>query len=1686
MKNSFANDSLHANAYHQRPPHHPFRENLRGCISNAVGIMALPCPKGKPGLKGVYPASAMGWKQFDRTWQHGAMFEMAFHIFSHVLELNGFGTPTFIGRSGSSSVREAQVAYLRALEGRPKKTDRHTLSTTTPGKGIRHDIRFDQAVAEVLHGIASGQFDGELEREGRRNDADNDDLADGMEAQLGGGGGGGRRGGRRNDADADDEAIDDDDEDDPFAELDRKIREVLDANLHDCEGQHIVEKIQIIVTQLTRPILDGKGDPIPGREEDAGCIIFFCIMDPLYSMGKAVDRLIELCEDHRAMKLGTRAGANVFAGDAIGQDNNSANGRGRNGYQQSRTSRLMEIFPWLADEDHANNTLHTLDRAAYLQLVAFIRDDPSLALGEERQRALTRGLADPGTIGNPNKLHPINVFTPEWACNVMQMYGVPAERCSIGFFRGDPNWEFNEAERLAGGQVNPDWYFPPRDSWWMLQEGWVWARRGYAGLSSQYFPWTKIPEPLLKLTALRTESNALTAYEGNSANNVLACNYTEAMIAQGIGILTPLPIVPYDPHAMNRHNAIFQVASENSRVMQQIKGPRDPENQREAYAAYCREMEEHRNACMMRMQHVLVPTSHIPPSMKHVLTWMSQNVRKVSTHLPMITMDPYNATPETLEMDPFAHFMLREALDIRYARHVAVEVRHWQMTHWGAMDCYSSANLPLHYSVIYHGPSQTGKSFMVKDATINTCIENTVSSLLESSNRSFNTHDDYMGVIMFKDELDNVYVSTKAAENDKSGTAERIKSMMTDHKTTYRVLVFVDAANGRQKRVAEEIESLFHATMLCCTNKKVGGGDEAIASRFLNFVMTRADCNLYEFMGIKDRLDTDDSQYNDDLKHSWRVKQGLLAIAQCLIDSEVIPEPSMEAYDFIHMRCMAYLQEHGINTQEIRPAQMCRRLARIYVILNALIILYDMPGAKFAGADFDISQLRELTPYLYCTKQIAMFTMTQTGEIYIHPVRTTVLSGVFQVCQFPYKKNLLIEDYLRADIGKKIPWKENTNHTTDVITMDYNYIAVRKQSYDVVMKALSQVCVPRLGTNEIESELDTMTKVFIKVRRVMGQTKTAYQSVKEETINHFPIRREEMETSIPVVMKNVSAGELYVAVEAMDKFHEDILIEALGTCIHDKFRPQTFLLGTTAVKPHPAHPEQMHQYNGLYRTLEITPEVIDALSLGTKITAPDVTYLPYSVQTIMSGLRRHPDKQAVAEMYAEQRVKRTNPLLEIREDLDDWAHRQHHWKSACTGTPEQSPARPLTIMNTARAALFKIERMHDLNDMKPIQERKNLPIARSLRMQYPDEILEANDFKIIADMNSRGFGKILTDRNQVWKLEMEEYKKLSPEERAETPAPILATLATCGDRVKRKYIDGIIVNEEGEEEGPTRKWKLDAGTYVTTQRQLEQLLPDARLRSSDSRVRAHLNMWYVDQEDLSPAQRMARKRNNAIERKTIAEEARQQEKLDRRRLRTESSHLALPAPPSSSSSSSMSPMLSRDENDEGNRADLRATQESLMAMLSADVAINDYDEAPRTAFNLDDDDDDGDGMDNFDFDADFQIPIPTDNREEEEDVETTKKRAKTATTQKKKSVQKRTRPPLVQPLVEIQKDASLSSSSSNLLPPPPPGSVTLARKKKKKKKRSKTQDDEEAGGSSGVNRVSRLLEESVSGSGWAD
>lgn len=1394
LSNGYADDALREPTYVKQKPFHPFRREVHGLLDNAYGVAAFPLPierhnSPNPGqtTTGPYVRGASAWREVNTRYQHSEKFKTMLHLFTHAFEIKNNGCPTFIGRPGSQQVRAAQMAFLRTVEGRARKEDRAILEGHSGERGIKQTLSMDQRVAEAIRAIASGELNSEIPgRDSVPLSGEEDDMADGMDTGIGGrrggGGGGGRRRRRGRRGEAEDDGSDSDGGDDnsnPDEEMDMRILELFEQQLGDMEGAVVIEKLQVLVVHMTRPVIGDNGLPKtklgPARAdgsrieetemEDAGCVVFFCIMDPLYSIGKALFNVIDMAEEHDRAVKGMSAHEN-----GSGQDgqSNGPGGKKRWNPSSSNGTRLTQFFPWITAPEHKENALLSLSMEKYLDLVAFVRDEPSLLL-EDRQKYMSRGMSDPGTDSNPNKLHPLNVFTPNWALRVMAVFGVEEDQCGMERFRG--------ANYMTEMDMSPllRWYFPPQDTYHYTLEAWTYNRPGKAGLKNQYWPWITVPESMLRLTAVRTENNALTLYEGQTVTNVLGATYTEMCMIPGRGVVMPLPDMPYDPHAMQRQSAIFQVASENRLVLSTIVAPRDPETMHDAYRKYCDQMTEMRAACLMRMQQILVPTAHLAPAFKLILMFMAQKVKKVGTYLPHYTMNPTDPCPAVMPLDLFSQYIIREALYVKNFRFIAAEIRHWQIVHHGLKDAYSLFGVDMHIGLIYFGLSQGGKSFFAKDGSVKTTVEGTVSQMLESSNRAFNTHDDFTAAVVFKDEIDNIYVDAKAAANDKSGQAERIKSMLSDHKATYRVLTFIDQANGRQRRVAEDIESLYHAVLICCTNKRVGKGDEAIASRFLNFAITRAEVDLFEYLGINERLDDLDKQRNDDFVKMLQVKQCLVAITMALIDAGALPEPSMDVYDTLLSRMLSYLNQQGLDTSAVRGAQMTKRLARVYVILNAIVMLYDRPGAKYAKKDFELWQLADLLPYLWCSKQITIFAITQTGEIYVHPLQSIVIKATFKMAGIPYEKGKTIEDRLKGDTAKKIPWKME-QLSTENAAVNLNYITLPGDYANVVLKTLAELAKPRIGVNEVDSELTAMSNQFITVKPLMLVSKAFYDARKPAEMMHFPLVREDVPRQIQVVIRDLPNNEVYVAIEALNHYREDILVDAFLSCIHDGFRPQEFLLGTQLTGPHPVKADREHTYTGIYQTLSVTPVAVDLFSMGKAFTVNDVAYMAPIINEMFAGGRLDPDKKK--EPYEKERKKRSKVVIAIDEDLDDWGQKVHHYRTGTSGFPEDSPGRALAVFQSTREYLLKLEKKHDRaeranrdNANDPNRRAIKVVNERSLLVDYPEELRQSEDERLVLSGETRNFSSGQKYRHDVYLAQKAEYQKLLPAERALVEPP---------------------------------------------------------------------------------------------------------------------------------------------------------------------------------------------------------------------------------------------------------------------------------------------------------------------------
>lgn len=196
----------------------------------------------------------------------------------------------------------------------------------------------------------------------------------------------------------------------------------------------------------------------------------------------------------------------------------------------------------------------------YMETAAYFTGNPEL-VGENRYAYKARGLDHPGKLGDPTPLHPLNVFTPERALEIMKLFGVKDDQCALRRFRG-ADALFDQGD----GGVGRTWRFPPQDTFYYPIEAWVWAERGRAGLSRQLFPWIEVPEELAKLARSVGGDGQLVTYKHDPASDLIGRVYSEARCKADVGVVTILPLIPYDPHKMLRQNTVWQMAQQHQKV----------------------------------------------------------------------------------------------------------------------------------------------------------------------------------------------------------------------------------------------------------------------------------------------------------------------------------------------------------------------------------------------------------------------------------------------------------------------------------------------------------------------------------------------------------------------------------------------------------------------------------------------------------------------------------------------------------------------------------------------------------------------------------------------------------------------------------------------------------------------------------------------------------------------------------------------------------------------------------------------------------------------------------------------------------------------------------------------------------------------------------------------------------------
>lgn len=1381
--------------FQKNKPNHPFGindvfPNDSGVVNNIVDVAAFPVCISP---KSYYDSGAQGWDQVNKNHPYGKICLFAIQLLTQCIEDDEIGTPMIKVARTDPLYPRIVAAFIRRATSTPSLPGDDNLikDYMIPSK------HFDPFLAQLIINERSHIVDHPEEEE-----------AEAEEAPPGGGGGGGRGGGGRNRGRKRKKKVD---------EIAKRVRKYLEeAREEGVQYEPPIDKVIPLVVRFPDDnSMDLEEDGLystvygdnggGGGRKYVGGVVFFLIMDPNWNMGKAMQKVLDNADARNRHRYATNGGTATSRG--------GGGGGGRYG-----SGAFKEAYPHLYDQpDHA---VFNITRTEYRRLAGMIHNDPDLAT--RRYMPNVTSFLDPN--GEPNPYHPLNMFTPKWALSmmlhVMSAEVVDPRRCNVEMYsitNGGDDMELSS------------WRFPPYDTYYYPVDTWFWYRPNRAGISQQYFPWIEIPDALREAQFYSTTSN------GDYL--CIADEFERGTTLGGLGLVPIVPIttIDWDPFDHKKNNPINDFRMTHAIIFDAIRAtkPKKPRGRNasnpalmarwaEEYDRYTAEIWKMRRACLLTASQLFIPNDHVTREFRACLEFIHSlpNNKRMGSYVPTLIEN----------MDTLGCYLVRIGYIVKHDRTIMQEIRHWILVKYGSWCTYRWYETSMHVNIMFHGLSQSGKSYFNVDALDKTSIPDTITSMLETSNRAFNTHDDVLDKVIRKDEVEDFYVSRKAAENDRTGRAERTKSMLTDLKCTYSVLTFVESPNGLKKRVAEHLETIFHATMFCNTNKKINAGEEALASRFLQFTIARPKESLARLRGAKDRYSPADTQATRDQVQHWCVMQALVAIVSKLQDMLLVSKVSMDVFDMITIRMSDYLRYKGIDTEQIRHFIMMERLARVFTIVDALNNIYNVAGARFYGERFSVEQLLHIDPYLYCTKQATLWVWTATSEMIIDPMRqVTIRAALFNAhinTQRDKDFNYSLGEILKHD--RCITWKQcvkpgqqqqqqqqqqafesggGAAHEVPNRYFDFNYVRIPGNFQDTVAK-IARETRPRIGANEVEGHLKALCRDYISVRPYKKYPVKSYNEARQKDNNNgqttmgvfFEPSVEDYTEKLQIVQIDTQLNEVCIAVEALNHYNEYVIWEAFMTCIHDNFRPQVFLTGNQ-VKDHP----------GLFETIGIDAKTIAEENGGECFALSNQTWITKNAKVMMRDFL-FSNAEDTGEMgYDVSESERMDEFIRIYEDLDDWGCGKHHDRVAIPGPIEQNPAKRTTI--AARIAYAKV------NDPRFVVLERRCATPEKIRAynEYPQSFID--------DENAQ-----LTNRHAVHKFDNSELnRKRLPVTRLKrrrvvtqqypplplliAPPPTAATAFDCGDNtLDLPHMDQLTIDEQ-----PVSSTRFDetANTSVT-------------------------------------------------------------------------------------------------------------------------------------------------------------------------------------------------------------------------------------------------------------------------------
>lgn len=337
-------------------------------------------------------------------------------------------------------------------------------------------------------------------------------------------------------------------------------------------------------------------------------------------------------------------------------------------------------------------------------------------------------------------------------------------------------------------------------------------------------------------------------------------------------------------------------------------------------------------------------------------------------------------------MSSFGNFIARMLMDFEKILRISTTHAILLRTFINALDAYRN-DLDLHNNVVLLGEGATGKSHMlncIQDMLLNGTVK-TVTHLTDKALAVDTDNNDH--ITCFHEMPPQLLGSEKSGAETGS---HLIKDMMTSCSVETQT-INVDSDTGRRRKIRTVAEWI--GVFIMATNERFDKIPQALATRMIAIVVNDVKRDKFSVNDVTCPIsgvtggDYSSAKEKAVFEDIIRKMQNVLVMVEKMIYTNILEDVCMDVFNTMQINMTQYMIDHHImySGGNIRDIKYLKHFARTVTLMHAVVKFINdpqSPGFKYDnfGSESSFECLLKIQPYLFCTEEIALFTLSINAD----------------------------------------------------------------------------------------------------------------------------------------------------------------------------------------------------------------------------------------------------------------------------------------------------------------------------------------------------------------------------------------------------------------------------------------------------------------------------------------------------------------------------------------------------------------------------------------------------------------------------------------------------------------------------------------------------------------------------------